>query len=115
MTGRKDIRNNGSKLNEELLMAYLDGKLQGEERRRVEELLSEEGMESDAAEGLQVLGSDEARRLSSRINHKLHYEIRNRNRKGEMVFRDNKWSWMAVAIVLLLAVLGYVVIKIATD
>ena len=53
MSGLNDILNNGkSMISQEQLIAYLEGRLSAEEQHDVELWLAEEGMESDALEGL---------------------------------------------------------------
>lgn len=98
-------------LTDEQLLAYLEGKLSVEEQRRVEELLSEEGAESDAIDGLVAIQTEEVKHLASRINYKLKNDLRKQNRTRRNYYTDNKWGWLAVLIVLLLSVLAYVVIK----
>lgn len=100
-------------LPEDKLMAYLEGSLSPEERREVELWLGEEGMESDAIEGLQQLKLEETRQLAAQLNYKLQNELRKPRRKRNGYFADNKWSWIAVLIILLFAVLGYVVFRLA--
>lgn len=102
-----------SALPEDKLVAYLEGRLSPEEQREVEALLGDEGMESDAIEGLQQLKMEEARQLAAQINYKLQAELRPARRKPRGYFADNKWAWMAVLIILLFAVLGYVLVKMA--
>ena len=48
-------------ITEEMLLAYLEGKLTNDEQHAIEEQLSEEGMESDAMEGLQQMGAKAAK------------------------------------------------------
>lgn len=99
-------------LPDEKLMAYLQGKLSAEEQREVELLLSEEGLESDALEGLKAIDSNEAKQLATRINYKLQNDLRKSRRVKRNHFADNKWGWLAVLIVLMLAVLAFVVLKV---
>ncbi len=95
-------------VSDEQMLAYVEGRLSPEEARVVEEALAEEGPESDAVEGLQGIDAAEARRLSARLNHDLQRKIRS----GKRVRRrgmDGKWTWVAVLVVLLVAVLAYVI------
>ena len=97
---------------EEQMLAYLEGRLSPEAARAVEEALAEEGLESDAVEGLQVIGAADAKQLSARLNHELLRKVRS----GKRVRRrgmDGKWAWLAVLVVLLACVLGYAVIHFA--
>lgn len=93
------------------LQAYLEGRLDKGRRRKVEEWLSEEGMESDAIEGFQNLSSDESEQLTQRINYRLKHDIRKQSHRRSKMFADNKWSWLAVLIICLLVILAYFVMK----
>lgn len=112
MADQQDISQYGKgRLPEDKLMAYLQGKLSPAEQREVEALLAEEGMESDALEGLQQLPADKTRRMAERINYRLQHDLKKNRHRGKKLFSDNIWGWMAVMVVLILIVLGYVVLK----
>ena len=61
MSELDDILKNGNKgkLPEEMLMAYLEGRLNPEQQREVEAWLAAEGMESDGVDGLKELPAAE--------------------------------------------------------
>lgn len=99
-------------VSDEQMLAYVEGRLSPEETRVVEEALAEEGLESDALEGLQSMDAVEARRLSARLNHDLQRKIRS----GKRVRRrgmDGRWVWVAVLVILLAIALAYAVIWFA--
>lgn len=100
-------------LPEDKLMAYLEGRLSPAEQREVEALLAEEGMESDALEGLQQLPADKTRRMAERINYRLHHDLKKNRHRGRKGFTDNKWGWVAVLLILALAVLAYIIIRLS--
>lgn len=98
---------------EEEMLAYLQGKLSKVRQREIEELISNEAPEADALEGLKLLHGTEALRSTRRLQQKLHTEIlreKHRKPRGGSEF----WSWMAIIIILLLMVVGYVVVRIAS-
>jgi len=110
MTRPDDIsQHNG--LPEDKLIAYLEGKLSAEEQREIEALLADEGMDSDALEGLKEISTDETKQLASDINYKLQLDLKKKRRKKRKPFEDNGIGWMAVLLILVLCVLGYMVIK----
>lgn len=115
MSDQQDISQHGKgRLPEDKLLAYLEGTLSAAEQREVEALLAEEGMESDALEGLQQLPADKTRHIANRINYRLQHDLKKarfRNRRG---FTDNKWAWVAVLVVLMVAVLAYLVMRMST-
>ena len=113
MSEAKDIwSNNEGRLPEDRLMAYLEGKLSPEEQHEVERWLAEEGMESDALEGLKTLEPGETKKIAHRLNYNLRNELAGKKRRSKQI-ADNQWSWLAVLIILLLAVAAYMVIRLA--
>jgi anti-sigma factor RsiW len=98
-----------SRLSEAQLLAYLEGRLPESERRAVEELLSNEGMESDALEGLQTLSAGETKKLKYRLDADLQKALR-KKRRGRRGISEQHWTWTAIGIILLLAIMCYAVI-----
>jgi anti-sigma factor RsiW len=111
MSDYKDIWSadeDGGQLSEEQLMAYLEGRLPEEERRAVEELLSQEGMESDALEGLQGISADEARNMKRKVNADLQ-KVLGKKRRGRRGIGDQRWTLTTVVVLLLLLVICFAV------
>ncbi|MCW3122738.1 MAG: hypothetical protein JWQ38_2230 [Flavipsychrobacter sp.] len=98
------------KLSDERLMAYFEGKLSSAEQHEVEQWLADEGMESDALEGLRTLQPEETKHTVSKLNHQLRKAIINKKKKRRTLSTD-QYTWAAIAIILLLIVLAYIVIK----
>jgi anti-sigma factor RsiW len=96
-------------LTEEQLLAYLEGRMPEAERRAVEEWLSKEGMESDAVEGLQELSVTETKAMKHRLDAELQRSL-HKKRRGRRGLNDPRWTWTAIVVILLLAILGYGVI-----
>lgn len=98
---------------EEKLIAYLEGKLPAEEQHEVELWLADNGMESDALEGLKELSVTETKNIVTQLNHNLHTTLHKKHkRKGKLA--NNNQLWMAVIIVLMLCIAAYLVIHYAT-
>lgn len=113
MADIRDIWKDGEgKLPEDKFMAYLEGRLTPEEQHEVEAWLAAEGMEADALEGLKALPATETKQLVSNINQHLHTRLKKDKRRHKPI-AHNQWAWIAVIIVLLLCVLGYVVFRTA--
>lgn len=114
MSGLNDILNSGKgKIPEEKLLAYLEGRLSPEERHEVESLLSEEGMESDALEGLLEMGPQEAKQATRKLNSHLHTQLKDKRRRRKQPLDNNFWSGIAIILILLLCIIGYVVLRYA--
>ncbi|MCD6010800.1 MAG: hypothetical protein K0Q79_662 [Flavipsychrobacter sp.] len=97
-------------LSDEKLMAYMAGKLSAAEQHEVEQWLAEEGMESDALEGLHGQDHDDTKHTINRLNHNLRQTLHNKKRKRRPA-NNNYTSWIAIVIILMLAVLAYLVIR----
>ena len=96
---------------DEKLLDYLDGKMLPAEQHQVEQWLSEEGMESDAVEGLMMLDGREVKQAVNKLNTALRKKTggRKRSRRG----MDNaNTPLIAVVVVLLLLVLAFIIIKL---
>lgn len=104
------LDNNKKPLSDEKLMDYMSGRLSAEEQHEVEQWLAAEGMESDALEGLQGHNADETRQTVNRLNHQLQKTLHNKKRKRRPM-NTNYLSWIAIVIILMLAVLAYIVIR----
>ncbi len=100
------------KLSEDKLMAYLEGKLSATEQHEVELWLADEGMESDAVEGLRTLKTDDTIYTVNKLKHDLHKKITGKKRRRRQLKTDH-FTWIAIAIILLLTVVAYIVIQIA--
>ncbi len=100
------------KLPEDKLLAYLEGKLSPGEQHEVEQWLAREGMEADAVEGLKALRVDESKEAVNRINYRLRQAIDAKKKKRTHPITENKWALLAVIIVLLLCIVGYIVISL---
>ena len=99
-----------AKLSEEKLMAYLDGQLSPGEQHEIEQWLAEEGMESDALEGLHGQKAADTKQTINRLNHSLRKTIHNKKRRRKPL-PTNQFSWIAVLVILLLTVIAYIVIR----
>lgn len=101
--------NGSKKLPDDMLMAYLEGSLSPQERHEVELWLSAEGMESDALEGLQHISTGDTKQSVTAINYQLHKTLGSKKHRRRYIV-TNSWAWLAVAIILLLTILAYIVI-----
>ena len=113
MSEANDIwNNNKGGLPEDKLMAYLEGKLSPAEQHEIERWVAEEGMEGDALEGLKNIEPEETKPLVHRLNKNLRNKLAGKKRRTRPI-ADNHWSWLAILIILLLAVACYMVIRLA--
>ena len=92
------------------LMAYLEGNLSAAEQHEVELWLTEEGMESDAIEGLKTIKTDDAKRSVSRLNNDLGRTIKGKRRTRKKAGPDSNLL-VSVVVILLLCVVAFLVFK----
>jgi hypothetical protein len=98
------------KLSDERLMAYLEGKLPPGEQHEVEQWLSEEGMESDAIEGLNAISPVETRQMVGKLNRSLHKTLKAKKKRRQPL-NTGMYTIIAIIIILLLSAVAYFVIR----
>lgn len=96
-------------LSEERLLAYLEGTLPPQQQHEVEQWLAEEGMESDALEGLQQMERHARRQSIKSLNKRLTSTIRGKHKQRRKQKPDTNVA-VAVAVILLLAVVCYLML-----
>ena len=100
----------GGKLDDETIMAYLEGRLTAEEQHKVEQWLDAEGMESDAIEGLKEVDIQDTKEIVKRLNQNLSKLTSNKKRKRRPL-QSQQYAILAIAIILLLAMVAYIIIR----
>jgi hypothetical protein len=114
---KEDLLNILSESNKDIdnqkLMDYISGKLTDEQKHEVEKWMVDNPFFSEAVEGLQHAGSEHEMRASVEdINKQLRKYLQQRKSKREKDFLSpNKWTYLAVLLVLALIVLAYIIIK----
>jgi len=99
-------------MSEEQLMKYLQGKLSDEELHSMEKQMVDSDFMNDAVEGLQSFKKTKnIDEYVAQLNHQLQKQTALKiKRKQKRRLKKNDWITLAVIIVLLLSLLGYVVI-----
>lgn len=103
-----------SAIDEERLLAYVEGRMPPEEQHQLEVLLEADPFLNDAVEGLsEVKDKQQLRAIAAQINAQLQRQIRSRrkHRRTRRTLKD-RWSWIFVLILLLLVLLCWWVIKV---
>src|SRR5215218_5983718 len=109
----KDILANlHSEVDQEALLKYLQGHLTAEEQHEVEKNLLDDPFEAEAMEGLQtVQDKSHIAALVDQLNRDL--KKKTARKKNGRLKRDVKlepWLLLAIALILLLVIIGFVVI-----
>ena len=107
------LANSNKDIDNQKLMDYLSDKLSGKEKHEIEKLMADSDLVNDAVEGLQQF--ENKKNLSvfvDQLNDDLHKQLKKKaQRKQKRKLRDQPWLYLAIVIVLLLVVIGFIVIK----
>lgn len=118
MNNLKNILSNSNKdIDNQKLMDYLAGKLSDEEQHEMELLMQESEMEADALEGLQeASGATNLNLVTYELNKKLKQQLNLKNeRRNKRKVTNFNLTVIAIILILILCILGYIVIKMAQD
>jgi len=97
-------------LQDEWLLKYQEGTLKPEEEHIIEQWLSNQTPESEAIEGLKTLNKGQARHLQHNLHASINKTIKNKRKKRSQ--QPQYITTYAIILVLLLACIGYIILKI---
>ena len=109
-SGERPFDTKGTQPAGDKLIAYLDGKLLPEEQHEIEQWLSDEGMESDAMDGLKMLEPNDTKTTVNRLDHHLHKTLHSKKGKRRQAKTDAN-SLIAIIVIILLALVAFLVIR----
>jgi len=106
------LSNSNKDIDNQKLMDYLSGHLNEQEKHEVEAWMLENDFANDAVEGLeQVHNSRHIQAMVEQLNNDLHKKLQQKNAKKEKrKLKEYPWIYIAVILILALAVLAYYVI-----
>jgi hypothetical protein len=112
MSDLKNILANSEEMNEHDLLKYLEGNATDAEMRAIEEQMADAGFVDDAIEGLQAIG-DKKKLLQ--LKEQLNQQLKKATSKKEQIkkrrgIKDQQWLIVAVLVIILLTVAGYLLI-----
>ena len=107
------LSNSNKDIDNQKLMDYLAGKLSGDDKHQVEKWMNENEFVNEAMEGLQSVTEPEQvplyiQQLNKQLSKELAQKTKRRSRKIEF---NLTYAIIAVLIILMLAVVGYVVLS----
>ena len=108
------LKNNNRNIDNQKLMDYVNGRLSPEEKHEVEKWMIDEPFFSEAAEGLQEVGSEKAVTKSvEQINSQLRLYLRERKNKKRIrkLLPITFWTYVAIVVILLIAVITWVIVN----
>jgi hypothetical protein len=111
-----DLKNILSNLNndieQEKLLEYLNRNLTGAEQHELESHLNDDPFMSDAMDGLsQIQSPDKVSLMVYQLNKDLKAQLEKKKKRRKRVITETPWLYYTIIFLLLLAVIGYLVIK----
>jgi hypothetical protein len=110
----KDILSNSNKdIDNQQLMDYLSNQLSKADIHAIEENMVEDEFMNDAIEGLQnIENKKDVQAYVEQLNNDLRKQIaKNKNRKEKRQLKDQPYTYFTIILILILAVLGFIVLK----
>ena len=100
-------------VNEKMLMDYLGGKLDEEEKHHVEKLMADSGFINDAVEGLsEMKDKQKIATVLQQLNAQLHTKTSQKRKKYNQLIPDQQTLTIAsIVTILLLVVIAFVIYK----
>ena len=112
----KDILSNlNPDIDQEVLMLYLQGKLSAEQQHEVEKQMMDNDFDADALEGLQGFkNKKDINQLVEQLNRDLKKRTEKKKlRRQKLNYQLESWIIIAVVMILILAVIAFLVIRMA--
>lgn len=105
--------NDGSPIDRETLLKYLNGDLPKEEMHRVESLLLDSDMMNDAVEGLQAAGSgSRLPQIERDLEVRLKKQLRKRSeKKSKRIIKEMPWIYVFIIIIIIIILISFAVVK----
>jgi hypothetical protein len=110
----KNILSNSNKdIDNQQLMDYLSNRLSKDAQHEVEQQMSDDPFFNDAIEGLQsVKPNTDVNQYVQQLNIDLQKQIaKNKNRRLKRRWKDQPWTYVVIAVILMLAVVSYYILK----
>jgi anti-sigma factor RsiW len=107
------LSNSNKDIDNQKLMDYLSGKLSEQEKHEVEQWMVDNDFENEALEGLQQMsGKKNLDTYVDQLNKELtQYIKQKKQRRDKRVIKNPFWVYVAVAFILLIIILAYMVIS----
>jgi len=107
------LSNNNDRINNQMLIDYLNDNLSAEEKHEVEKWMSDNDMVNDAMEGLQhVKNKKSLQAYIDQVNKNLQNQLE--QKKQQQQKRNLKvfpWIYLAIVLILLLTIIAFIIIR----
>jgi hypothetical protein len=103
----------GEPIDEDRLLAYLEGTMPATEQHALEEILEKDPFLNDAVEGLaEIKDKQQIRDIAAQINLHLKRQISNRRKKRRSRSKlTDHWGWIFALVILLIIVICWLVMQ----
>ena len=107
------LSNSNKDIDNQQLMDYLSGKLSGEELHAVERSMADNEFLSDAVEGLQRIDNKkDMQAYVDKLNAVMQKGLeKKKQRRLKRRLKEEPWGLLAVVLVILLCIIGYIVVR----
>ncbi|HTI91569.1 MAG TPA: hypothetical protein VL727_13340 [Puia sp.] len=107
------LSNSNKDIDNQQLMDYLSGKLSGEELHEVEKSMADNEFLNDAVEGLQRMSNKkDMQAYIDELNASMQKNLaKKKQRRIRRQLKEEPWGLLAIVLVIVLCVIGYVVIR----
>ena len=107
------LSNSNKDIDNQLLMAYLNGELSATEAHDFEEEMLQSPFTADAVEGLDEFKSkSEVQLYAEMINRELQKKLGKKKRQKEKKkLQDLRWLYFSIILILLLAIISFIILK----
>lgn len=107
------LANSNKDIDNQLLMDYLNGKLSGEALHELERSMADSEFINDAVEGLQqVSNKKDMQAYVDQLNASMQKTLeKKKQRRLRRRLKEDPWALLAVILVIVLCVIGYIVIR----
>jgi len=109
----KILSNSNKDIDNQQLMDYLTGKLSGDELHEVEKSMADNEFLNDAVEGLQRMSNKkDMQAYVDQLNASMQKSLaKKKQRRLKRQLKEEPWGLLAIVLVIVLCVIGYVVIR----
>lgn len=116
MTDLKDIYKQEDSSRQEQMLRFLRGELDHEERHAFEKAMADDPFVNEAVEGLQEFNDPlKANLFADQLNKQLQKQIDKKSkRKFKRRLQEQNWLVIAILVILLLCVTGYLLVHFYT-
>ena len=107
------LSNSNKDIDNQQLMDYLTGKLSGDELHEVEKSMADNEFLNDAVEGLETIpNKKDIQTYVDELNAGMQKSLaKKKQRRLKRQLKEEPWGLLAIVLVIVLCVIGYVVIR----